>query len=213
VYQSDADPDFRALFESAPGLYLVLDPELRIVAASDAYLSATMTNRDDILGRGIFDVFPDNPEDPAADGVSNLRASLHRVRDRRTADAMAVQKYDIRRPDGGFEARYWSPRNSPVLNAQKQLSYIIHRVEDVTEYVRLRERGNEQAAEILRRSEELQAANAQTARGEQGQDGVPLAHEPRAAHAADGDRRLRRAAGAVRPRRRARRVGHDDPQG
>jgi PAS domain S-box-containing protein len=160
VTPREAEPDFRALFESAPGLYLVLDPELRIVAASDAYLAATMTRREDVLGRGIFDVFPDNPEDPAADGVRNLRASLQRVRDRRMPDAMAVQKYDIRRPDGSFEVRYWSPRNSPVLDEQRQLAYVIHRVEDVTEYVRLQQRGDEQAAEILRRSAELQDANA-----------------------------------------------------
>ena len=61
-------PDFRAMFEAAPGLYLVLDPELRIVAASDAYLDATMTRREEIVGRPIFDVFPDNPEDPEATG-------------------------------------------------------------------------------------------------------------------------------------------------
>jgi signal transduction histidine kinase/ActR/RegA family two-component response regulator len=155
-------PDFRSLFESAPGLYLVLDPEFRIVAVSDAYLAATMTERDAILGRGIFDVFPDNPDDPAADGVSNLRSSLERVRERRAPDAMAVQKYDIRRPaeeGGGFEVRYWSPRNSPVLDENEGLRYIIHRVEDVTDFVRLQERGHEQAAEILRRSSELQAAN------------------------------------------------------
>ena len=65
-------PDFRRLFESAPGLYLVLAPDLRIVAASDAYLRATMTHREDILGRGLFEVFPDNPDDPAATGVRNL---------------------------------------------------------------------------------------------------------------------------------------------
>src|SRR5689334_6919264 len=60
--------DFRVLFESAPGLFLVLDPELRIVAVSDAYLAATMTVRDNIVGRGIFEVFPDNPDDPTANG-------------------------------------------------------------------------------------------------------------------------------------------------
>ncbi len=49
-----ASPDFKALFESAPGLYLVLTPDFTIVAASDAYLAATMTRREDILGRGIF---------------------------------------------------------------------------------------------------------------------------------------------------------------
>jgi hypothetical protein len=30
-------PDFQALFESAPGLYLVLAPDLKIVAVSDSY--------------------------------------------------------------------------------------------------------------------------------------------------------------------------------
>lgn len=59
-------PDFRVVFESLPGLYLVLDPDLRIVAVSDAYAQATMTKREEILGRGIFDVFPDNPADPQA---------------------------------------------------------------------------------------------------------------------------------------------------
>src|SRR5581483_1422507 len=109
---ADAEPDFRALFESAPGLYLVLTPELTIVGASDAYLRATMTERAAILGRHLFDVFPDNPDDPGADGVGNLRASLERVLASRAADVMAVQKYDIRRPEsegGGFETRYWSP--------------------------------------------------------------------------------------------------------
>ncbi|MGC1684567.1 MAG: PAS domain-containing protein, partial [Candidatus Acidiferrales bacterium] len=91
-------PDFRALFESAPGCYLVLNPSLQIVGVSDAYLRATLTEREAIVGRGLFDVFPDNPDDPDADGVSNLRSSLARVLQRKAPDTMAVQKYDIRKP-------------------------------------------------------------------------------------------------------------------
>jgi PAS domain S-box-containing protein len=154
--------DFQALFETAPGLYLVLDPRFRIVAVTDAYLDATMTKRDDLVGRNIFDAFPDNPDDPDADGVANLRASLERVRDRRVPDTMAVQKYDIRRPvedGGGFETRHWSPRNSPVLDDYKRVKYIIHRVEDVTEFVRLQQRESAQEREIVRRAQELQHAN------------------------------------------------------
>ena len=132
-------PDFRLLFEGAPGLYLVLTLDLKIVAVSDSYLRATMTRRPEILGRDLFDVFPDNPDDPAATGVANLRASLDRVRAQRVADTMAVQKYDIRRPEsegGGFEERFWSRTNLPVLDAKRELAYIIHRVEDVTEVER-----------------------------------------------------------------------------
>jgi signal transduction histidine kinase len=156
--------DFQLLFESAPGLYLALTPDLRIVAVSDAYLRATMTQREQILGRGLFDVFPDNPDDPAASGTRNLRASLERVRTGHVADTMGVQKYDIRRPDsegGGFEERFWSPINTPVLNSAGELTFIIHRVEDVTDFVRLKERGSSMEAEIYLRAQEVAEANRQ----------------------------------------------------
>src|SRR5881296_2629331 len=170
--------DFQALFESAPGLYLVLTPALTIVAVSDAYLKATMTKREEILGRGLFEVFPDNPDDPAATGVRNLRASLDRVLTHRAPDTMAVQKYDIRRPEsegGGFEERYWSPVNSPVLGADGKVAYIIHRVEDVTAFVHLKQSGSEQyriteelrsraaemEAEVFRRAQQIQEVNNQ----------------------------------------------------
>src|SRR5579862_559077 len=107
--------DFRALFEKGPGLYLILTPDLTIVAVSDAYCVATMTERDAIIGRNLFAVFPDNPDEPGATGEANLRASLDRVLGLKKPDAMPVQKYDIARPEeGGFEERYWSPLNTPV---------------------------------------------------------------------------------------------------
>jgi signal transduction histidine kinase len=172
-----AEPDFQALFESAPGLYLVLDPTLTIIAVSNSYLAATMTERS-IVGKKLFDVFPDNPDDPHATGTSNLRDSLGRVLSAKRPDTMAVQKYDIRRPEsagGGFEVRHWSPVNSPVLDDHGELRYIIHRVEDVSEFVRLKEQGSRQSevtealrgktaqmeAEILRRAQDIQIANAE----------------------------------------------------
>jgi light-regulated signal transduction histidine kinase (bacteriophytochrome) len=132
-----------------------------------------MTRREHILGRNIFEVFPDNPADPHADGVRKLRASLERVLQSRAADVMPVQKYDIRRPEsegGGFEERYWSPLNSPAFGGKGELAYIIHRVEDVTEFVRLktqhsqlgdelRNRADRMESEIFLRSKELGEAN------------------------------------------------------
>jgi len=171
--------EFQALFESAPGLYLVLRPEdFRIVAVSDAYLRATMTEHSRIIGKTLFEVFPDDPTDPYADGVRNLRASLERVRATRLADVMAVQRYPIPRPEslgGGFEERWWSPINSPVLGNDGQISFIIHRVEDVTPFIQqmqqegkeveglrlIESRAQHMAAEILLRGQELQLVNEQ----------------------------------------------------
>ena len=132
-----------------------------------------MTKRDDILGRGIFEVFPDNPEDPTATGVRNLRASLQRVLQGKISDTMAVQKYDIRKPESegrGFEERYWSPVNAPVFGPDGEIAYIIHRVEDVTDFVlprlrthqqteELRARTGQMETEIFLRAEEVQEAN------------------------------------------------------
>ncbi|MCE0499328.1 MAG: ATP-binding protein [Methylacidiphilales bacterium] len=168
--------DFQILFESAPGLNLILRPDLTIVAVSEAYLRATKTHRKEIVGRGIFEVFPDNPDDPNADGVRNLRASLNRVLATRAPDTMPVQKYDIRLPEeegGGFVERFWSPINTPAFDAGGKLIYIIHRVEDVTEFVRLKQQGSEQSrmteelrsraqemeSEVLKRGRELIVAN------------------------------------------------------
>jgi two-component system sensor histidine kinase/response regulator len=153
--ESKKEIDYKTLFESAPQLFLVLEPDLTIVAASDAYLRATMTEREKILGRHLFEVFPDNPEDSTATGFRNLSASLDIVLKDCTSHAMAVQKYDIRRTElegGGFEERFWSPLNSPVLGENGKVEYIIHRVEDVTEFVHLKQQKKEQiqATEELR---------------------------------------------------------------
>jgi PAS domain S-box-containing protein len=161
--------DFRALFEASPGLYLILNPDLSIVGASDAYLTATMTRRDEIVGRDLFEVFPDNPADPEASGVRNLAASLDRVRQFKQPDIMAVQKYDVRRADGILEERHWSPRNHPVLDAFDDIRWIVHAVEDVTEIARLQHQQHEAkdfAQEQQRMLAQLRSANEALAASE-----------------------------------------------
>ncbi|HSH38043.1 MAG TPA: ATP-binding protein [Chthoniobacterales bacterium] len=175
---------FRTLFESAPGLFLVLAPEdFSIVAVSDAYLRATMTERSAIVGRKVFDVFPDDPNDPAADGVRAVRTSLERVRETRSADLMPVVRYPVRRPEsegGGFEERYWTPINSPVFSDNGELIFITHRVEDVTPFVRAKgEQGKaDEAWEMIeRRSQQIQAEMALRAYDRRRADELQQAHE------------------------------------
>jgi signal transduction histidine kinase len=147
-------PDFELLFNATPGNYLILlpdAPDYTIVAVSDAYARVTMNVREHILGKKLFEVFPDNPDDPGATGVRNLTASLQHVIHFHEAHKMAIQKYDIPYPDGhGFEEKYWSPLNTPVLNNGKLL-YIIHQVNDVTEKVRTKAKLETQT-EILKRT-------------------------------------------------------------
>jgi hypothetical protein len=128
-------PGFRRGIESVPGHYLVLTPDFTIVSASDVFLRNTMSRRDNIEGRNIFDAFPDNPHDPDASGVFNLKSSFLRVLEHRSLDVVPLLKYDIPKPGykgGGFEERYWHPVNFPVFDHMGNLVHIIHNSEDVT---------------------------------------------------------------------------------
>lgn len=126
------------IFDNAPHPYMLLDPGpgLCIVDINDAYAEATLISRIDVVGRSLFDVFPDNPDDPLADGVSNLFASLRFVAQTSQPHAMAIQRYDIRDPNGSFVERHWQPVNTPVCDNEGRLVFILHHVEDVTDGVR-----------------------------------------------------------------------------
>ncbi|WP_229829984.1 sensor histidine kinase [Actinoplanes ianthinogenes] len=142
------------MFRRTPTSLLILDPDLTIVEASDAYLAATMTRREEIVGRYIFDAFPDNPDDPEAHGVEAIGASLRRVLHDRAPDVMPVQKYDVPQPGGGFATRYWAPMHAPVLDAHGGLHLIVQRAEDVTAFMVAQTAGGElgRLTEQLRRS-------------------------------------------------------------
>jgi signal transduction histidine kinase len=166
---TDPELDFRLLFEESPDVLLVLRPDpprYTMVAATRARLEVTRTTREQTIGQPLFEVFPDNPDDPQATGTRNLRASLEHVLATRTPHTMAVQKYDIRGPDGRFDERYWSPKNLPVLSPSGEVLFILHRVEDVTELVRagvageeLRVRTIEMEREVKHRLADLEHAN------------------------------------------------------
>ncbi|MFI6739099.1 PP2C family protein-serine/threonine phosphatase [Nonomuraea sp. NPDC050451] len=180
--------DYVALFAATPSPCLVLDPRLMIVDVNRAYLHATGRTAEDLIGRHIFDAFPDNPDDPGAEGVKNLRASLHRVLAYREPDTMVLQKYDIPVADrpGVFEERWWSPINTPVLAADGTVSWILHRVEDVTEFVHScssqqpavrPSSGREETmeAELYARAQELQRLNEELRRAHARERQIALA--------------------------------------
>ena len=124
-------------FQRFPGACILLDPGpgLRIIEINDAYGSATLTQPDKVAGDRLFQVFPDNPNDPAADGVLNLYASLNKAAATGLPQVMAVQRYDVRDARGVFVERHWRPLNTPIFAANGQLLYVLHQAQDVTDEV------------------------------------------------------------------------------
>jgi len=139
-------PPYQQLFEASPHPYLILrsNGDFTIVAVNEKYLEVTDTQRQHIVGRGLFEIFPDNPLEAANHSTADLRASLNRVISDKHPDVMGVQQHDIplRDDSGCFELKYWSPVNTPILDAAGNVIYIIHHVEDVTEFILSRERAS-----------------------------------------------------------------------
>ncbi|WP_271551986.1 PAS domain-containing protein [Bradyrhizobium sp. CCBAU 45394] len=124
----------RRFSRTSPHPYLLLDPGpgLQIVDVNAAYAVVTFTSRADILGRSLFEVFPDDPDQPFADGVTNLYNSLKTVAQTGRPHAMAVQRYDIKDTAGSFVECHWQPINTPVHDDGGQLVFLLHHVGDVT---------------------------------------------------------------------------------
>ncbi len=155
--------DFQKLFERLPSPHMVLDREFRIVDANPAYERATKRSRKELIGRRLFDLFPNQDE-----GGRKLKASFQRVLDTGEADTLAYLPYDIPRPEeegGGFEERYWTAVHVPLSMGSGEVTHILQNTVDVTEIVRIRQAasmpfraypGETQLIERAREAEEVQ---------------------------------------------------------
>jgi serine phosphatase RsbU (regulator of sigma subunit) len=166
---TDSAIDYTAVFQALPGMVALLTPELVYADVNEEFVRMSGRSREQLVGRYLFDVFPDNPNDPAATGMRNLEASLYRVLATGERDTMALQRYDVEDPErpGEWQERYWSPVNAPLLGPDGKVALILHRVEEVTELIRARGRSGRSRgsrsrvleAELYTRARELQELN------------------------------------------------------
>ena len=126
--------DYQKLFETAPVPIVVLDRNLHVVAVNDAYLGATLTRREAMLGRGLFEALPPDPGQVHSQGV--VRGLLERVLAERAPQRLALQRYDVPRPKGGYERRYWNAEFVPLFAPDGEVEHIRCTVEEVTDRAR-----------------------------------------------------------------------------
>ncbi|WP_329075546.1 SpoIIE family protein phosphatase [Streptomyces niveus] len=159
--------DYAAVFHALPGMVALLTPDLVYADANEDFLRLAGRSREQLMGRYIFDVFPEHPDEPAAAGMRETRASMLRVVATGERDTMALLRYDIedRERPGRWLEHYWSPVNAPVLGPDGDVVLIVHRVEEVTELIHARGGpGNDRSARVLEaelytRARELQELN------------------------------------------------------
>ena len=135
----DGDLDYKLIFHVMPGMCLILDAAFNILAQNDDHAKATLSIAKNVVGRNLFDAFPDNPYDSNASGVASVRQSLLKVLKTRQGDAMPIIRYDVQPELGGFKERYWAITNTPILGEDGFVHWIINRAEDATELAILRQ--------------------------------------------------------------------------
>lgn len=148
--------DSLSVFNAAPGNLLVLlpdTPRFTIVAVTDAYLQATFTRREQLVGQSFLEVFAA----PVKDGPVGVKmqASLEQVLQHRREHRLEEQRFEVMDPArGAYAYKIWRLLNRPVLDNKGTVHYIIHSVEDVTE-VRQTQQQMSEREESLRASEQL----------------------------------------------------------
>lgn len=131
------------LFEGIPGNNVLVQndpPRFTILAVTESYLKETGKRRDQLLGKGMFEVFPSNPHDETDTGEADLRFSFHEVIARKKAHRLPIQRYDVTNADGSFEERYWNASNTPVLTASGDVRFIVHSAVEITSEVKAQQR-------------------------------------------------------------------------
>jgi len=130
-------PQFDHLFQILPnpGLILLPDaPKFTIIAVNKATLESTNSLEEDLIGKGIFEAFPENPEDKVSNGVENLRNSLNLVIAKKDPATIPFQKYDIPiRGTTKFEVKYANIQIIPIKDDKNNITHILQSVEDVTD--------------------------------------------------------------------------------
>ncbi|PZR33462.1 sensor histidine kinase [Caulobacter segnis] len=157
--------DFREIFDRIPSPYMLVDRDLRYVAANATYLNTLHRRWDEIEGMFVFDAFPSEGESRA-----QVEGALVRARDTGEVTELPLIHYAIERPahlGGGFEDRIWSATHTPIPDETGAVRYILQHTQDVTAIQRLKEAafGSRSAAmlgdDVLRRAETVQSQSRQ----------------------------------------------------
>ena len=166
MFTQQDSTDFRQLFETLPGLYIVLTPDLRVVTVTDEYLLTTMVTREDLVGNYLFDVFPENPDDHEAHNSASVKNSIEKVFQTGESDELPLIRYDLRRPEsdgGNFEERFWQIVTFPRFDENGAVAYVVHRVEDVTKHIKKEIEQEELNAELSLRAEQIESERERAA--------------------------------------------------
>jgi two-component sensor histidine kinase len=158
-----ADLDYGAVFETSPNPMLLMaadPPRFTMVAANRAHAAAFRTTPEALIGFGVLEVFPSDPDPVTATFIETIGNSLSRALATGRPEEMPIQPYAVVGADGQPEERYWGATQTPVCGPDGTITHILSTVRDVTAEVK--ERQTAEARALLMREVDHRARNALT---------------------------------------------------
>ena len=124
-------PDL-SLLRDMPASIMVLDRDLRFVGASSLYLKTVGLELDQLLGRNLFEMFPE-----AEDRRRPLEESMRRAL---AGEDNAIERLAYAIPDPADRTRmteaWWRCRHNPLVGPDGSIDHVVQITENVTELVR-----------------------------------------------------------------------------
>ena len=145
--------DYKQIFEHSPAAKLIIAvdaPVFTILDVNQAYLMRTNSTREDLVGKSVFRVFPASPDDRVSENIALTIDSFERAIRTKEPHTMYDYRYDIPvRGSDKFEERYWTTTNTPLLDEDENVKYLIHSPVNTTALHKAEERAQERLFSIL----------------------------------------------------------------
>jgi PAS domain S-box-containing protein len=148
------------VFETVPDLYLIFSPDFEVLTVSNAYLETFGVSRVQIEGKHIAHLSPEFPGAPA-NAFKNLLLAADRVIASKMPEDMPIRSYEVgKTATGAPDIRFLKGSNTPVLNPDGELIYIIHKIMDVTALVQYNRELKQVQARLKDESRRLKEAQS-----------------------------------------------------
>ncbi|GAC1313535.1 MAG: hypothetical protein NVSMB24_36890 [Mucilaginibacter sp.] len=128
-----------SIINASPTPSLILNanaPDFTIAGANEAFLHMTNSERHRIVGKGIFDAFPQKADDSGSKRRKIIYNSLVHAFLVKKAHKITLLRYDIPiKHTDDHDERFWNFDTYPVLDETGQVKFIIQNPVDVTKMV------------------------------------------------------------------------------
>jgi PAS domain S-box-containing protein len=120
-----------------PCLFLLPDsPKFTVIDANDAFLRSSGMKLEQVVGRNMFDFFPQAGGEDSQKRVKAFRSALENAFRLKKPSKMRLQRYDVQiDQQAAPEIKFWNSDTVPILDANNKVLYLVHTVVEVTEFV------------------------------------------------------------------------------